>query len=187
MTKERVRGDLSEVSELIKSFQGGYTLRVGILGSKARAIHPNKRGSKGTKTNAEIGVFHEQPDGEGSKMPRRSFLLDSLVEKLNFNEQAMKKFKDVAFQKVFIQKDMKAFLQDLGSHALTIVEEGFATNGFGNWKPLSSAYWNKKVGRIKSWRKRQEYEFNHPILTLTGKLRHSISFKVLKNDTIGKK
>lgn len=196
MAKENsVKYDTTHLDNLIKSLKQDYFLRVGILGSKAKATHDKESG----KTNAEIGTFHEF----GTKnLPRRSFLEDSLKFKLKFNEEQMKNLKKSLFKNMFQKEkpNVQIFLQDLGAKCLEIIEEGFATNGFGKWQPLSfnlfkersekaMANFNKiekamlkgKVQYDKNTLDQYIQEVHNPnILTDTGKLRQSITFKVQK-------
>ena len=101
-------------------------------------------------------------------MPKRSFLEMPLKMKLNFNESEMKDIKKAAWKSFFIKQNPKHFFEILGAKAIDIIEEAFATNGFGTWQAWSKAYARKRKGK------------GNNILTDTGKLRHSISFKVIK-------
>lgn len=186
---------MSNLDELIKTLGDNYALRVGVIGSKAKTKHDAGE----SVTNAEIGTFHEFGT---SKMARRSFLEDSLKYKLRFNTEQMKDMRNKLFQEIFIKKNPKSFLQDLGAECLRIIEEGFATNGFGMWKPLMSLNtvakryekaikgYNRTLKSMESGKvayNKAELESylreaeNPSILTDTGKLRRSISFKVFKN------
>ena len=180
---------MTNLDDLIKSLKDNYTLRVGIIGSKAKASHD--KNSKNSLTNAELGTFHEFGT---SKMPRRSFLEDSLKFKLKFNTEQMKELRNALFTQFFVKKTPKQFLQDLGARCLQIIEEGFATNGFGMWKPLASST-EQAVSKkhkqltmeqvsnksIATYRKTLRFWGNRNILTETGKLRRSMGFKVFKN------
>lgn len=166
-----VKADYSELENLINSFKSNYVLRVGILGSKAHTQH-----DKGSDlTNAEIGAGHEF--GEGN-LPRRSFLEDSLKFKLDFTANELKPYKKLAFKAFFLQRKPKVFFYALGAKCLEAIEEGFATNGFGMWAPLSESYRQSKVKKARGKEKKFAARIN--ILTDTGKLRRSISFKVIK-------
>lgn len=172
----KVQFNMDNLQNLVKSLKKEYVLEVGILGSQAKAKHDKNS----SLTNAEIGIIHEQPDRDGNKMPRRSFLEDSLKFKLNFNKEQFRELRKVMFKQFFIKNAPEKFLQDLGAKCLEIIEEGFATGGFGMWKPLSP---RREKERSKGLPKRVTkrsltYWFNHPVLTDTGKLRKSISFRV---------
>ena len=186
MAKKEIEYDISKLEELIKSLKEDYVLRVGIIGTKAtNASHKNS-----SKTNAEIGTFHEFGT---KKMPRRSFLEDSLKLKLKFNTERMREMRRVLFSQFFIKQAPQKFLQELGAKCLMIIEDAFATNGFGRWKPYaksteaSIAKKNKvltmdkaKNAKLPTYRKASNFWTFKNILTDTGKMRHSIAFKVIK-------
>lgn len=198
MANDKVRFDVSHLENLIKNLKQDYVLRVGIIGSDAKVNHDKESG----KTNAEIGTYHEFGSKDGKHPPRRSFLEDSLKFKLKFNEEQLKKIRYTLFDKVFRKPkpDLEKFLQDVGAKCLEIIEEGFATNGFGKWKPLSDklfaeryekainnynriekAMMSGKVAYDKNTLEDYIKQAHNPnILTDTGKLRGSISFKVFK-------
>lgn len=193
-----VKFDLSAMDDLIKSLKSDYFIRVGILGSKASATHDDK--SK--KTTAEIGTYHEFGSQKvKDHPPRRSFLADSLKFKIDFNSQQMQNLRKDMFKYVFQEKSPKKFLATLGAECLRAIKEGFETNGFGKWKPLASlktveqryeksikgyervlrAMLRGKMAYDKSLLDKYLNEAQNPqILTDTGKLRKSISFKIMK-------
>lgn len=166
-----VKADYSELENLIDSFKSNYVLRVGILGSKAHTQH----GKGSDLTNAEIGAGHEFGAGN---LPRRSFLEDSLKFKLDFTANELKPYKKLAFKAFFILRKPQVFLNALGAKCLEAIEEGFATNGFGLWQPLTERYRQQKINKARGTMKKMLARTQ--ILTDTGKLRRSISFKVIK-------
>lgn len=179
--------DDSELKKLIKSLHENYTLRVGVIGSKGKGSH----GKGQNLSNADVGTFHEFGT---EKMPRRSFLEDSLKFKLkDFNTEKFRALRKLMFKWFFDKKAPQNFLNVLGAKCLEYIEEGFATNGFGMWKPLASgtekivAKKHKvktldqaKNASIATWRKSFNFWIGRNILTETGKLRRSIGFKVFK-------
>jgi hypothetical protein len=193
-----VKADLTELNRLMKMLKTNYTLRVGIIGNKATAEH-NDDGL----TNAELGTFHEfggtSKNGK-EQPPRRSFLEDPLKLKLNFNNADMKPFKKVLWKQFFVKKAPEQFYNELGAKALEVIEGAFASNGYGMWKslsmPLFSKRWDladKAYGRLEKQMLSGKIPYdlarlnnaleeikNPQILTETGALRHSISFKVIK-------
>lgn len=205
--KTEIKFDKKGLEELERMLKNQYYLRIGIIGSKAQGQHDKDSGL----TNAELGSIHEQPDGKGKKMPRRSFLEDSLKLKLNFNDEQFKEMRKSLFNKVFDKQKPIEFLNELGVKCLQIIEEGFETNGFGLWKPVAKqkerddevldnlGKLSRKASRLESNLKTYEdldklialrsrikklktnfIEYGSKILTDTGKLRHSITFKVMK-------
>lgn len=103
-------------------------------------------------------------------IPARSFLAKPLTEKLKFDNQQMKKIKKALWKQVFKQHNPKKWLQDLGAYALAIIDEAFATGGFGEWVSLTA-------GTIRQKEKKGQ---SPQILRATGQLARSISFKVIK-------
>lgn len=185
--KGKIKYNTKNLDDIISMLKKDYKLRVGVIGSKAKQ-------KNGNLTNAEIGTFHEQPDGPGKGIiPRRSFLLDSILHELNFNSEKMKPVKKYLFTQFFDKKAPEKFLQDLGAKCLLAIETGFATNGFGRWKAWSASYEAKRKRMVKRMpslfkgtgirlkQARNLIGLYANILTLTGKLRHSISFKIIKN------
>lgn len=191
-----VKFDDSGMKDLISELKKGYFVRVGIIGSKAaKTEHKDSR-----LTNAELGTIHEFGSKDGKHPPRRSFLEDSLKFKLKFNEQQLADLRKSLFKNIFEKKMAKQFLTELGAKCLQIIEQGFATNGFGMWKPLSMPVFNKRLDKAfknyhriegQMYRGTREYdkalldkylgEIHNPnILTDTGKLRKSFSFKVMR-------
>lgn len=178
----KVKANIDELNKLTQFLKEEYKVRVGILGSKAEAQHDNKSGL----TNVEIGTFHELGT---ENMPQRSFLMMPLQEKLSAEIPKMKKY---IFKQFFIKKAPKQFYMALGSKALDIIENAFDTEGFGQWKLLTKSSrdaLSRKAGAgnwrtaksITRFRKGLFAQLDHQILTDTGKLRRSISFKVIKN------
>jgi hypothetical protein len=191
-----VKADLTELNRLLKMLRKNYTLRIGIIGNKATSEH----GDDGI-TNAELGTFHEFGSASGDHPPRRSFLEEPLKMKLNFNNEDMKPFKKILWKQFFVKNAPEEFYKKLGAKALNIIEGAFATNGYGMWKslsmPLFSKRWEKgekEYGKLERKMLKGKIPFdikqlnsfyrahviNHPILTDTGRLRKSISFKVIK-------
>lgn len=162
---------MSNLNDLIKSLKDDYFVRVGIIGSKAKKEH------EGNLTNAELGAFHEFGT---KKLPQRSFLEMPLKEKLKYDDNEWRKIKKSAFKNIFIKKKPQVFFSEIGSECLQIIEDAFATNGFGSWQAWSDAYLKRRLKQVKSKSKRQIFWSEHNILTASGKMRRSISFKVKK-------
>ena len=115
--KKKIKYDTQNLDDIISMLKKDYRLRVGLIGSQAKA-------KNGNLTNAQIGTFHEQPDGPGKGiMPRRSFLVDSIKHELNFNSEKMKPVKKFLFTQFFDKKAPEKFLQDLGAKCLVAIEE----------------------------------------------------------------
>lgn len=175
-----VKADLTEMYKLMRLLRTDYTVRIGILGSKATTVHENSK-----LTNAEIGTYHEFGSKDGKHPPQRSFLMMPIGQKLNFNQEEMKNMRKVLFKQLFIKKAPQEFYKALISRALEVVENAFATGGYGEWKPLADRTYARrekkaKLNPKKATKKSLTYWFNHPILTDTGQLRRSISGKIIK-------
>lgn len=177
-----VKADMSGLENLMKGFKDEWTVKIGILGSDAKEQHDGKSGL----TNAEIGTFHEFGT---RRMPRRSFLEDAIARKV-FAPENLKDMKKDIWKQYFTKNGAKDFMKNIGDAALLAIEEAFNTNGFGEWEPLTnstmSAFESKKgitgwrTGTIAQFRKGLRIAGGRQILTDTGRLRHSLSFKVFK-------
>ena len=171
----KIKANLNGLDTILKGLMKDYKLRVGIIGEKAHAT-----GHKGNATNAEIGSFHEF----GTKnMPKRSFLLAPLEHNLDFTNSDMKPMRKVLFKQFFDKGAPKKFFYALGAKAMEVINEAFETQGWSGgagWAPLSEATLRGRMSKIKSKKKREELYHNHKILQDTGKMKNSISFKVLR-------
>ncbi len=165
----KIKYDNTELNRIMRMLKEEYTLRVGIMGSKAQA----QNHKKSDVTNAELGTFHEFGT---SKMPERSFLFRPLEQEMQFTNPEMKELKSAVFKQFFVKNTPKQFFMDLGTKAMAVIEAAFNTNGFGEWKPLAAS----TEGQFSKARKRNNKKNGYQILTDTGKLRRSISMKILK-------
>lgn len=174
----KVKADLTEMYKLMKWLKTDYTVRVGIIGSKASQSHGDNL------TNAKLGTFHEFGSEDGKHPPKRSFLVMPISTKLNFNQETMKNMRKILFKQLFVKKAPEDFYKALLSKALEVVENAFATGGFGEWKPLADRTYARRERNLpKRVTKRSlTYWFTHPILTETGQLRRSISGKIIKGN-----
>ena len=192
----KVKADLTELNKLMRSLKKDVRVRVGILGSKAKAQH----GDSGL-TNAQLGAVHEfganinHPGGtpykilanrqaqfvkksEGTDLPvtsahnitipARSFLRQPLEEKLS--DQVIKMKKE-AFKDFFQKNKPEVFFNYLGGLAEHIIKEAFNTNGYGQWKELAASTKRQKA--------RLGYSPNALITRGRGGLRSTIMHKVI--------
>ena len=165
----KIKYDDTELNRIMRMLKEEYTLRVGIMGSKAAA----QNHKKSNVTNAELGTFHEFGT---RKMPERSFLFKPLEQELQFTNPEMKELKSAVFKQFFVKNTPKQFFKDLGTKALEVIEAAFNTNGFGEWTPLTES----TERQFRKARKENNKKNGYQILTDTGKLRRSISMKILK-------
>ena len=156
----KIKFDDKNLNDILRMLKKDYRVRIGILGNKATARHDSKSGL----TNVETGTFHEFGT---SKMPQRSFLWMPLKEKLRDEIKDMKK---VVFKQLYVKKAPDEFFKTLMSKALDIVEEAFNTNGYGQWKSLTAA----------TKRRKERLNLSPNTLVETGKLRNSITGKIIK-------
>ncbi len=196
------------LDEIIKALRKKIILRIGIMGADAQTEHEgdgltnarlgavhefgasiNHPGGTPYKiTENGIAQFVSKEQGEGLpktkphtiKIPRRSFLLEPLQEKLNLTTDENKYLRKELFKRYFDDKTPEKFYKALGTKALQIVDQAFMTNGYNQWTSLSQAYLKRKINSVKSKKKREEYAANNKILIRSGALRRSISMKIIK-------
>ena len=199
--KAKVSLNLDNLEKLIKCLKDDKFVRVGIIGSKGTAQHDSKSGL----SNAELGSYHEfggtSKNGK-EQPPQRSFLWMPLKEHLKFDNADMKEIKQAMWKQVFVKNAPDKFWQTLLTRALAIIEEAFDTEGWGQWKMLSYKTHQlvDKKKKLKEGTKKHEnywfgeikwtdqgdgietYEYfqGRQILTDTGKLRRSITGKIMK-------
>ena len=155
-----VRVDISQMKALSKALGDKFEIRVGILGSKAA-----RKNGDGGITNAEIGFIQEFGSMK-NKIPARSFLGMPLSLYLVDFLKKKKSFGDKEIKKAVKEGTLLELAKSVGIVAEEVVEEAFASRGFGNWK-------ENKPSTIK--RKGSD----SPLID-TGELRRSISSEAKK-------
>ena len=124
-----VRVNIKGLQMLTKALKGKYSVRVGVMGTKATREH------KDTKlNNAEIGFLNEVGSFK-RKIPSRSFLEMPLRLYLASYLLKKKKFSQKAIEKAVKDGKLLDLAKQVGVVAEEVVGEGFATRGFGNWVP----------------------------------------------------
>jgi len=114
---QRLRKDLRECANL--------RVQVGVLGQK----NARTKSMGSPEGNAEIGVIHEF--GRISEnIPRRSFLYDPLSTELG---KAVVKEGTSAWRNHAILKGFKSVMNQLGILSVRVVDQAFATAGYGKW------------------------------------------------------
>lgn len=195
-----IKYDDSGFKNVISALKKDYFVRIGIIGSKAGKVE--HEGSE--LTNAELGTIHEfggKSKHGKEQPPRRSFLEDSLKFKLKIGQERFKYLRTVLFKSFFVKNAPQQFMKKLGETCFQIIMMGFDTNGYGMWKPLSMPVFKERFDKAwKNYRRIEGQMYNgkrtldkkmldeyfdeamHPrILQKTGKLKKSISFKVMRN------
>lgn len=187
--KTKISYDTKAMDEILAMLKKAdkMALRVGIIGSQAKKQH--KGDGKQSITNATLGTFHEFGSEKiPNHPPRRSFLEDSLKFRLKFDSEEFKGLRKNLFTQFFDKKAPQKFLAELGKLCIQFIHEGFETNGYGAWKSYSQAYWAKrnKVSEGKAKRastkleRSWDYWMSHSMLNVTGQLKNSILFKIIK-------
>ena len=194
----KVKADLTELNKLMRSLKKDVRVRVGIIGSKAKAQHDPQSGL----TNAQLGAVHEfganinHPGGTPyyitdkgamfvSKNASRYAIKDLRVTSAHkitiparsflrepLEEKLTDKFvtmKKEAWKAFFQKNKPEVFFNYLGSIALHIVKEAFNTNGYGQWKELTAATKRAKANK----------NLSPATLIAKGTLKNSTSMKVL--------
>jgi len=170
-----VKMDINKLESLMGSLKAKMVTEVGVLGAKAKNRKAagsliSAGGHKKIKrpsdmTNAEIGLVHEK--GSLSRgIPARSFLKLPLTVKSSELLTVKKKLWDKYLAGESTIQRLKEAYRDLGLIAEKIIQEAFATGGFGRWAKLS----HKTIARKKS----------SAILIDTAQLRRSITSRVAK-------
>lgn len=150
---DTVQIDDKALKDFIKALSGSLPVaRVGILGSNGA------RGTADGLTNAEVGASHEFGT---SILPMRSFLRMPLTNHLGKALLDAGAFTAVTLREVIRSKTVLPWVQKMAIVGEAVVKEGFATGGYGEWRPSNMAY-----------------KTNHQTLVETHQLRDSIASEV---------
>lgn len=147
--------------KLIKNLSKDFpSVKVGILGDKAQKEHKDSK-----LTNAQIGFLNEF--GSFSRhIPKRSFLVTPLKVHLNSYIKQKKSLSPKEFEKAIEKGKQEEFAKKVGIVAEEVVQDAFATRGFGEWAPNAPSTIAQKGS-------------DSPLID-TGELRRSISSEVIK-------
>ncbi len=156
----QIKFNLDGLDNLRKQLGNSYVTRVGILGGKAA------REDDAPMNNAEIGLIHEF-GSEGANIPPRSFLRLPLEEK---RRELMKAFASNSTKAAIESGEFKQVFLNLGIKAEEIIQEAFASGGFGHWPAL-------KASTVAS-------KGSSAILIDTGQLRRAITSDVVKRGSV---
>ena len=127
-SKVRVRSNLKGFDRLKANLKSKLVAKVGIFSGE------NSR-DEGKLTNAEIGARHEfGVISEG--LPRRSFLRDPIEIK---NKELLSQATKIIKANIDKENGDEKIFELIGIVGESIVQEAFASGGFGTWKPLSPA------------------------------------------------
>ena len=143
--------NLDKLENLEKELGKKFSTRVGILGdSNSRATISRSASGKAkitkdeslsSMTNAEIGFIHEFGRfGSTPRIPQRSFLRMPLMLFLNDAVRELAPKIKVAID----NGNIKSAYALLGIGAEKVIQDGFATGGYGTWEKLSPITIKKK-------------------------------------------
>jgi len=166
MSKSRVTLETGELDKLRKQLRkdGPMHLQVGVLAN--RTLRQNDEG--GGESNADVGLKMEFGSIEDA-VPARSFLRMPLIQELPV---ALKQIDPQRWGRNLIQHGLRVTLEQLGVLAVSVVDDAFASGGFGSWKKLSwKTVWLKRKRKLPN---------PTGILLATYQLRSSIDFAVKK-------
>lgn len=157
----RVEYNAKKLFKLIQNLKKGFpSVKVGIMGSQASAEH------KGTnKTNVQIGFLNEF-GSISQHIPARSFIRMPLQLYLSEYLRKKKALSQEEFTKAIEEGKENEFAAKVGLVAEEVIQDAFATRGFGNWAPNAP-------------RTIAEKGSDSPLID-TGQLRRSITSKVIK-------
>ena len=124
-----IKVNLKGLNKLTKVLGGKFSIKVGIMGSNAQKEHSDSK-----LTNAQIGFINEFgsysrniPPRSFLEMPLRLYLADYLLKKKAFSQEAI----DEAVK----NGTLLDLAKKVGIVAEEVIQQAFATRGFGQWKP----------------------------------------------------
>lgn len=153
-----IKIDIKGLKKVQEKIGKAYRTDIGILANK------NPVDIETGINMATLGQTHYY-GSVSNKLPARDWL--KLPVEMGIRKH-LKMYGAKLFTSIKNEKDLNQFHNFLGIQCLNAVMDAFDTNGFGTWQPLSpNTVKNKKQNKDK-------------ILTETGQLRQSVSFKVEK-------
>jgi hypothetical protein len=159
---EPLLNDTTKLQNILKSLKRVPFVRVGILGS-------SKTKNRDVSTNATIGLTHEMGFPE-KNIPQRSFL--QMPIHTHFYEAARKNSRlKSLYEKSSCAGDLYEVLKLAGILAEGVIDDAFATAGFGTW-PMTT----REALHILN---NPESEKHPSPLIDTGELRKSITSEVV--------
>lgn len=126
---------------ILKALKGPLPMaRVGILGGG------NSRSGK-QSSNATIGAKHEF--GEDG-MPIRSFLRVPIIDNMQRYLEKSGAFTKDVLKQIVSEKSLTQWVKKLGIVGESIVADGFASGGFGKWKPSNMRFKQNKQTLVET-------------------------------------
>lgn len=145
--------DLGGLKNLAKALGDKHRVRIGIFGNK------NSR-DKAVATNAELGAVHEF-GSKSRNIPARSFLRMPIT----LHQKRIVKLASKRVMELLAKGQIVKFWEDLGRVATNVIQQAFASSGFGSWAPNKPATVRAKGS-------------SRPLID-TGQLRRAILWKVI--------
>lgn len=130
MQSKIVKLDMSGLNNFARGIETGFAqlrVQVGIFGSKNLRKDPETKGM----TNADVGFIHEFG---GPKIPKRSFLRMPIFYK---SEEILEYVKKAGALKKLQDGKSIEVLADIGIACEDVIQQAFASRGFGTWKANS--------------------------------------------------
>lgn len=152
-----IQSNFKKLEQLNKNAKVKMIAKIGILGDDA-----NRTDDETGVTNAEIGLTHEFGSKDGN-IPRRSFLEDPLIIK---KDEINKTIGKLIIEHLTEPNGMAKIFKKVGIEAERVIQEAFASGGFGTWVNLDKKTIKRKGSSSK--------------LIDKGELRKSISSGVEK-------
>ncbi len=141
------------LKKLIKAFSEGIPSgRIGILGAAG------KREGEGP-SNAEIGAAHEYGT---TTNPVRSFLREPINDHLDGKLKSSGAFSADTIKEVIATGNIRPYVEKICIVALAVVKEGFATNGYGKWKPSNMLHKTNKQTLVETTQLRDSITWDVP-------------------------
>ena len=150
--------DDEEIKKAINELGKQISVKVGILGSDGSKQAKNDDNELGKITMATLGAIHEFGSTKAN-IPARSFIQMPLERKF---KQELSRNK--GFKQALKELDITKLNNEAGLTATVVINDAFASGGFGEWTPLKPETIRRKG--------------SDGILIDTGDLRRSISYEV---------
>ena len=168
-----IRADFRKLNNLLKALADKHQIQVGVFSDKDKAR--KDPGGKKPIGNAELGAIHEY--GSPSRhIPPRSFLRMPLHVKGSEIARIV-----APVVRTMLEEGRAVELKvKIGLAAEQVIDEAFATGGFGNWAPdKQRTVMAKTTKSMKAKIRRQGKKITGMPLIDTGALRRSIASRVV--------
>ena len=157
--------DDKQIKNAIKELSTKISIKVGILGGNGSNPVKGDDDKLGNITMATLGAIHEF-GSEKINIPSRSFL--QMPIETRFKDELGK---NVGFKTALKELNVTKLNDEAGVTATVVIDDAFASGGFGSWVPLKEETIRRKTKNGKR---------GDAILIDTGDLRRSITYEVVK-------